>query len=486
MKHGGFLKNAAIISLGGIAAKGIGAFYRIQLVGALGGYGMGLYQMAYPLFCLLLTFSSTGVPSAFSRIVAAESARGLRAGETVKSSLLLFALIGLIGSLAMAAVSPFVSALQGDALLTNCYYALAPSVFFVALIAIFRGYFQGKNQMLPTAVSEIVEQVVKSAAGLYLAYRYRETPALAVAYSLLAVTISELFAFLYLALKYRGERERGKLRVRKTQGAEVLSSALPVMAAASLLPLSQTADSVIIVRLLSRHTARAVSLYGLLGGATTLINLPATVCYGFAAASVPVVSALWSKGKQNEGRIRALYAALFTLLLSLPCAAVLFFFAKNAVAILYPSLPAEDAETLVRLIRLSSVSAATLAGVETLAACLTGMGRAKYAALSMLAGVITKFGLQWALVGNPVFSVGGAAIASNACYLVAFFLDLFYTLRRNETREKRVNDYNRGIGNGSGGFERAGTPRNGGSGRGVASHRAPACGVRTERGGNSI
>ena len=83
--------------------------------------------------------------------------------------------------------------------------------------------------------------------------------------------------------------------------------------------------------------------------------------------------------------------------------------------------------TVVSLVRLSSVSAVTLAAVNTLAACLTGMGRAKSAAFSMLAAICVKFALQWLLVSDPSLSVGGAAIAANVCYLVAFFLNSFYT-----------------------------------------------------------
>lgn len=437
MKHKSYLKSVAVISLGGFAAKGIGALYRIPLVGMLGGYGMGLYQMAYPLFCVLLTFSSAGIPSAFSRTIARETAKGIRTSDTVRTALSLFALLGLCGSALMCLCASQMSALQGDGNLTQCYFALAPSVFFVALIAVLRGYFQGKNDMAPTAASEIVEQLVKAGAGLFFAYRYADMPARAVAGTLAAVTMSEVCAFAYLFMRYRAEPRRGCLAARKTGGAEILFSAVPVMAASALLPLSQTLDSVIIVRLLSRYTTRAVSLYGLYsGGAVSLVSLPASVCYGLAAASVPAVSACFAKGEEEEGRTRALYALGLTLLLSLPAAVGIFALARPAVHILYGGLSPEDAETLVGLVRLSSVSAATLAGVDTLAACLTGMGRAKYAARNMLLAVLVKFALQWTLISNPAISVSGAAIASNACYLVAFFLDLLYTFKKKVGRKK--------------------------------------------------
>lgn len=431
MKHSAFFKSAAQLTLGGLVAKAIGAAYRVPLVRLLGGYGMGLYQMAYPLFCVLLTFSSAGIPSAFSRLIARETAAGEEDGSTVKAALRLFAAAGIAGTALMCLFAPYMCGLQGDGNLLRCYFLLAPSVFFVALIAVLRGYFQGKNDMAPTAVSEILEQVFKAGAGIYLAYRYRADPAVAAAATLFAVTMSEVFALVYLFLRYGRERHARRLRARRTTGSEIFAAALPVMISAALLPLSQTADSVIVVRLLSGYSERAVSLYGLFsGGALALIDLPATLCHGFAAAAVPAVSA----ASLEEGRERALRALLVTLLFSAPCAALLFAFARPAVLLLFGNA---ETELLVKMVRLMSVSAAFLAGTQTLAACLTGMGRAKFAAFSMFCGVAVKFALQTALVSDPRFGILGAAISANACYFIAFFLDLVYTVKKKEIRPRR-------------------------------------------------
>jgi len=165
MKHKTFLKGAAVMTLGSLIAKAIGVMYRIPLTGLLGGYGTGLYQMAYPLFLLFLTFSSAGIPSALARAVAGERALGRDAGGVMKTAFRLFALLGLAGTLLMCLFAPFMSSAQGEGNLTVCYLALAPSVFFVAVISVLRGYFQGKSEMGPTAGSEIVEQALKACAG---------------------------------------------------------------------------------------------------------------------------------------------------------------------------------------------------------------------------------------------------------------------------------------------------------------------------------
>ena len=432
---GHFLKNAAVVSLGGLAAKAIGVVYRIPLANMLGGYGAGLYQMAYPLFCLMLTFSSVGIPAVVARAVAAECAAGRSGQSVLRAALKLFAFLGLGGAAMLGALALPVSALQGERALAQCYLALAPAVLFVALIAVLRGYWQGRGVMSPTALSEVVEQGVKVGAGLLFAARFPHDPVSAARGALFAVTVSEAVALLFLLLFPR-EKERF-LRVRRTETGTLLFAALPVMASAALLPLSQMLDSVLIVRLLARHTSRAVSLYGLFAGsAISLVNLPATLCSGLAAASVPSIAACFAGGEREKGRERAMTALLLCLGLALPCAVVLFAFAPLAVRLLYPALPAGDAALLVRLLRLSSVSAATLAAVDLLAACLTAMGLAKRAALSMLLAVLVKAGLQLLLVGNASYGVLGAAVAANGCYLVAFFLDLFYTVKDKKSQKR--------------------------------------------------
>ncbi len=440
MFHSTFLKSVAVISLGGFIAKGVGALYRFPLNAMLGGYGMGLYSMAYPFFCVLLTFSSAGIPSAFSRIVARETARGGDAHRSVSAALKLFALLGALGTILMCLFAPVMSRLQGDEGLVPCYFALAPSVFFVALIAVFRGYFQGRNNMLPTAASEVVEQLVKASAGLILVMQCNGDPARAAFYALSAVTMSEAAALFCLVMRYRGEPKRRLMAARPVGGGSILFSALPVMAASALLPLSQMADSVFVVRLLAGKTARAVAEYGLFsGGAAGLVNLPATVTYGLVAATVTAVSYSVARGDPEEGKRRAVYALALTLALSVPCAVGLFLFASPIARLLYPALSAEDSALLVRLLRLSAVSAATLAAVDTLSACLTGMGRAGRAAINMLVAIAVKHALQFALI--PAMGVAGAAIAANACYLVAFSLDLIYTVTRRKKENRHGNDH---------------------------------------------
>ena len=431
MKKQSFLKGAATIAVGGFIAKLIGALYRIPLTNIIGGYGMGLYQMVYPFYCLLLTVSATGIPSSIAKMVAEKHARGISSQSLLKSSFVLFLSIGALGTLLMMALSPLLSRAQDCPEVKNGYLALAPSVLLVSAISVFRGWFQGENNMFPTALSEVTEQVVKVGFGLLFAYLFRSDVEKAVTYILLSVSVSEACALALMAFLFRRVPEpfSGLKKGDRVSMKSVLRLSIPVTLSAALLPLSSLLDSVIIVRLLKRYTEDAVALYGLFsGGAVTIINLPVSVCYGIAAASVPAVSASEIVGGKNGARRRMVYALLVTLAVSVPCAAGLFLLASPAVRVIFRALSAEETATLVKLVKVFSVSAVTLSCTQTLSACLTGMGKPKFAALSMGIAVAVKTALNFLLVSRPQISVFGAAIAADVCYLVAFSLDLMYNL----------------------------------------------------------
>ncbi|MBQ7880070.1 MAG: polysaccharide biosynthesis C-terminal domain-containing protein, partial [Clostridia bacterium] len=151
-------------------------------------------------------------------------------------------------------------------------------------------------------------------------------------------------------------------------------------------------------------------------------------------ASIPAVAT--AKGRGGSPRKRMLFSLLVTLLVSVPSAFALYFFAEPAVSLIYRSLAGAEKQTLTELVKLFSVSAVTLSCAQTLAACLTAQGKPKYAALSMLFGVTAKTLLNFLLVRDPALNIYGAAIAANVCYLLAFAFDFVYNLY--VTRKKKT------------------------------------------------
>ena len=451
-RNNGFLKGAAIIAAGGFIAKIIGALYRIPLTNLIGGHGLGLYQMVYPVYCLLLTVSATGIPSSIAKLTAERIGRGESPKPLFKKAMRLFLLIGVFGTAFMVALAPFLSAAQGAREIIGGYFTLAPAVFLVSAISVFRGYFQGKNNMLPTALSEVIEQLVKVALGLIFAYAFRENVQKAVTFLLLSVSFSELIALLFMYLFYK--REQGRSTPLKTENEgdrvemkSILRLSIPVTVGSSLLPLSGLLDSVLAVRLLSAYSTDAVALYGLFsGGAVTVINLPVSVCYGIAAASIPAVATAAARGANVK---KSVFFSLFvTIAIALPAAVGLYLFAEPAARIIFRSLKGEELTTLTALIKTFSLSALTLSCTQTLSACLTAQGEARHSAFSMLVGITVKTITYSFLLRNPQISVFGLAYATNICYLVAFLLDLVYNIivwrkqkRKNGAKGAKENDH---------------------------------------------
>lgn len=436
-KENGLIKGAVWIAAGGFIAKVIGAIYRIPLTNLIGGRGLGLYQMVYPVYCLLLTVSATGIPSSIAKLTAERIRHRQSPRALFSSAMKLFLLIGVGGTAIMAIVAPFLAKAQGSGEVLAGYYALAPSVLLVSAISVFRGYFQGKNDMMPTALSEIAEQVIKVAFGILFAYLFKDRIALAVTFLLLAVSLSELFTlFLMLAL-YRRDGEKTQNEGGRVEFKTILRMSVPVTLLSLLIPLSSLIDSVLAVRLLGKYEADAVTLYGLFaGGAVTIIGLPVSVCYGIAAASIPRVA---SEPSGKKARRKIFHSLGLTALLGGVSAIGLYLFAEPAVGIVFRSLTDGEKQTMIRLVQAYSVSALTLSCSQTLAACLTAQGKPQHAALSMLVGVTVKTVCYFFWLKNPEISVFGLAYATNLCYLVAFSMDFVYNLIILKKRIRKEN-----------------------------------------------
>ena len=436
-KAGGqsFIKGAIIISLGGFISKVLGAVYRIPLTKFLGGEGMGIYQMVYPLYCILLTVSASGIPTGIARLIS--SGKGFGAE---KQAFRLYGIIGVIGTLLMYALSSSLAAIQGEPAIALCCKLLCPSVFFVSMLSIVRGYFQGKGNMYPTAISEISEQLIKVGLGCVLAYIFRKNLALAVASTLFAVTVSEAVTTGGTVLWYMRKKGRKPLyNPLSVPVSSILKYTVPLTFTAIALPLSQFAESIVAVRLLREMGDNATALYGIYSGcAVTIINLPVSVTYGLAASSVPQISPLAESGDFAGAKKKAFKALLITLLVSAPAAAGLYIFAPLAAKLIFGSLSAQEKGILVDLIRIMAVSSVTLSIVQTSSACITSLGMPVKSTVTQWATGILRVGLTAALIKLTPLGIYGAAWSANCAYLVASLLNLWYIVRVGRRRESRA------------------------------------------------
>lgn len=426
MKRQSYITGALTVSAGGFVAKLLGALYRIPLIAALGGEGMGIYQMIYPLYCILLTVSASGIPTGIARLISAGAGDGAE-----RTAFKLYGAMGLIGSFLMFALSSPLAAAQGEEGVALCCKIMSPSVFFVSAISVVRGYFQGMGDMRPTAFTEVIEQLIKVVFGVVLTRIYAGDTARATAAAVAAVTISEAFTALLAVLLYLGSPRKRKplYKVRGTGAGSILSYTVPLTFSAIAAPLSQLAESIAVVNILRVTNADATALYGVFSGcAVTLINLPVSLAYGLAAASVPRISPLAQRGDVAGAKRETRKALLYTLILSLPCAFGLYIFSPLAARFIFPSLSEEYKALLVTLVRVMAVSAVASSLAQTSAACITSLGNPRFGAAAQWISGAARVALSALLISFTPLSVVGAALSANCAYLVAVVLNFCYII----------------------------------------------------------
>ena len=336
MSKKSFIKGATILAVAGLAAKFIGAMFRIPMTNLIGSVGMSYYQMAYPIYSFLLIISTAGVPTAISKLVAENIA--LRnystAHKVFRLSIRLMLVIGLTTFLVFSAGSKLIARMVGSAKAYYSILAIAPSLVFVTLISAFRGYFQGMQDMTPTAASQIVEQAGKLVLGLWLASRYiPRGPEYGAAAAVVGVTLSEGAALVLLMGMYQGKRKKILESIRQTPKVRhsesyqslltrLIRIAFPITIGASIMPLMNMADAMIVVNRLKQvgfQVEKAQSLYGLLTGcANPLINFPAVLTVSLAMSLVPAISESYA-GRDARGVAQKIYTGTrLTLLAGIP------------------------------------------------------------------------------------------------------------------------------------------------------------------------
>ena len=436
-QQNGFVKGAFVLSLGGMAAKILGAVYRIPLTNLLGSYGIGIYQLVFPMYTLLLTISSAGIPVAISKLVAENLSLGQRenAVKVFRTALLFLTLFGCLGSLMLFVAAGPLARLQGNPAAADGYRLLSPSILLVCVISAFRGYFQGKMNMAPTAVSQVLEQAVKMGLGIGLVRYALPDVFRGVAYAVAAVTVSELTAATYLGVRYFLQRERLRVPLRQSICGKTFRTvfflSVPVTLSGLILPFTQLIDSVLVLRLIPLKNA--TSLYGLWTGPVhSLLNFPVVLTLGIATAVLPSVSRLKAAGNEAAERERSQTAFRLTVVAALPCAVGLFLLAKPIVKFLYGGLSEADWNVSAVLLQISAGSVLCLSVMQTATAILQGTG-ALYPPVRCLAiGTVLKILLNFLLIPLPQLHIYGAAIASVACYFVAGLLDFLYIIRKQK------------------------------------------------------
>lgn len=461
MKPRGVVHGAFLITLATLLVRVLGAVYRpvVQRLfapwdGMSGDAGLGLANAPMAAYQIILAFSSVGFNVAISKLVAERLARHDIAGarRIFRLSFQAMAALGFVLALVFWFGADTMARWPGWPEAAGGFRAMAPGLFIVALVAAYRGVFQGFQVMEPNAYSQVIEQVLRVATGMVLvAVLAPISVAKGAAGFNFGDTAGAAAALLYLWWLYR---RRGRLlwdqaaRVGAEQGAEtaarqswrvaksgestwsllvsIFRVALPIALISAILPLMQYVDTLVVPRrlLVMGITDESVqqAAIGALGNSLGLIYLPGIFSSALYVALLPAVAASAAEGDPGRIRARASSGYRFTALVAVPATIGLYVLAREIYGAFYHG---SGYEVLAAM----AVAPFFMMMQQTSSAILQGMGQVGLPVRNLLFGAALKLALTWVLTANPAFGIRGAAYATVAGFIVPGVLNMLDATR---------------------------------------------------------
>ncbi len=438
-----FMYGAPILSAAAILIKFLGAAFKIPLANLIDDEGMGYYNVAYP---LLVVIATSGIPVAISRLVAEHQADGDPAGanRVFRAALLLVTGIGAAFFCVLFFGAPAITSRMTD--LTGAVYAMraiAPALLFVPIMAAFRGYFQGMQNMKPTALSQLTEQAFRVILGLALAFYLigmgTEYAAAGGTFGATAGAVAGLIPLMVLYYRmrerttYRERREEAKqirgIRKQESTGAilkRILYIAVPITIGASAMPIMYNIDVwVVMDRLVYAgfNDNEALGMYGQLTGfAESLTNLPKVLTTAVAISMVPTIVRAWKEKDKEFLSYNITLGLRIALIIGLPCAVGFMVLAEPILNLLFPLTP-EAAAGAVPPLMIFAVGVVFLSSIDALTSVLQGVGKQMIPFVNIVIGAGCKFVLTYVLTGFPLINIKGAALGTVVAYAVATILN---------------------------------------------------------------
>jgi len=436
MQKQSFVTGALILTIAGLLSRILGAMYRIPLSRLIGAEGIGLYEMAYPVYGILLVVSIAGVPVAISKLVAEKMVVGDIKGakKVFRISLLILLITGLTCSLVLFWIAkPLATYFLGDERVYYSLISIAPAVFFVSIMSAFRGFYQGLQMMTPTAISQVIEQFVRMVTMLVLAYLLLPY---GIAYAAAGATfgavtgsIAGLGMLFFLHWKYRkivfsftchqkAKKEESSWGI----AYKIFYFSIPIILGGLAVPLMSIINAVLVpVRLqIAGYTVReATNLYGQLTGmAFTLMNFPTVITTALAASLVPVIAQSFALRQWQTLQFQVHEAIRLTLLIALPAALGLCVLAREICELLFAC---PSAGIPLQILALGTIF---LCLHETVAALLQGAGKTSIPVKNLFIGAGVNIICILIFTIMPSLAIRGVALSTVIGFLIASLLDI--------------------------------------------------------------
>ena len=440
-----FFSGVAVLALSTFIVKIIGLFYKIPMMAYLGAEGMGYFNSAYEIYSLFFIIATAGIPVAISILISESKAqhRINNIKRIFQVSLIALGVIGLIGMLLLGIYhKQFASLINNDAAALSIL-AISPTVLLICLSSAVRGYFQGNQIMIPTAVSQVIEALGKLLLGLGFAiiaiskgYSTSEVAAFAVLGLTLGVGLSLLYLVVYkLIYRVRYDKNETVSKIVDTKSTilkQLLGIAIPITLSSTILSLTKIIDMTMILGRLnaigySQEAANAI--YGSYSTmAVSIYNLPATLISAIALPLVPMLASAIEESDKIKEKTVVSSAIKLTALISFPAGLGISIFSKPILKLLFSS-QAEEIEYTAPLLSLLGLSIFLSSMITITNAILQAYKQVNKPIISMICGVVIKLVLAFILIGVPKVNIYGAPISTFFSTIVIVALNLYFILK---------------------------------------------------------
>ncbi|MBQ3403869.1 MAG: polysaccharide biosynthesis protein, partial [Oscillospiraceae bacterium] len=442
-KTNNYIKGASVLAATVAITKVIGAIYKIPLYNLLGDEGTAHFQVIYVIYNLLLTISTAGIPVALSRLISESLAtkRYNQADRYYRMGFVTFILVGIAGMLVMLVLAQDLANMMGDYEVAFGVRCLAPAVLFACCVSVFRGYSQGHGNMMPTAISQIMEVSCKLVFGLTIAWILVKSgygSATVAAGAIVGVTIGLGLAIPVLYLYIRNMKKKRLPVGERTDVPDprldtvkrILSIGIPIMIGSSILNIITLIDTKLVLYRLQTGAGfsylDAKVLYGVYSKALTLFNLPNAFITPIAVSVVPFISAALATKDLRGARDVMESSMKLTNLFSLPCAVGLMVLAFPIFNVLYPSSDKSGPDLMLML----GFASFFVCSYLITNAILQASGYEKLALFTLPIGGVIKVVVNWFLVGTPDINIMGAPIGTIACYFFITIINIVFIVTK--------------------------------------------------------
>ncbi len=450
MKKQSTTKGFAILSAAGMIVKVLSLLYIPFLLQIIGDDGWGIYSSAYKIYAFVYVLTNAGIPVAISKSVS-EFIALERYEDAIKSfkiaRMLMLAVGSVMAILMFTLAKPLASATSSESS-TFAIMALAPTIFLTSIVSTYRGYFQGRGNMTPTAVSQVIEQVLNTIftlvfAALLLKYGVEA----ACAGGTIGTAIGSLGAVIYLIVSYEKNKtivvpkgykhEKHSRHSNKQILKMIIHYGLPIVICVGL----QNAGDIVDLAIVKSRLINAVGYsqkitdikFGVFTKYRSLLGVPIALISALSASVLPSLSGAFVLKDKKSLEDKINYTFRLCLLVAIPSTVGMSVLSHPIFKLIFPAY-----EEGWKLMVLGSIVLVLTAVVQIQMTILQSINKLYLSTFFMVLGVIGKILANYFLVGIPQLNIIGAVFGNMICFAIPLLLNYIFIKRTLKIRFNMV------------------------------------------------